>query len=135
MKHSVYLITCKDGRQYCGYTSRSPQTRLSEHLDTARKGKVKTKLYSILRSHGLKSFEVLGTFEEEAEALIFEIQYIADNDLRNVGCNTSLGGEGRTLMVEPVITAGGLTYKIEQRKSTKRKRKRGKAWSRKKRRR
>ena len=67
--------------------------------------------------------------------LQFEIKYISDNDLRNVGCNTSLGGEGRTLMVEPVITSGGLTFKIEQRKSNGRKRKRGKAWNRKKRRR
>ena len=133
--HYVYLITCNNGKQYCGYTSRDPQIRLKEHLEAARKGKVKTKFYSNLKKHGFQSFEVLGTFEEEADALQFEIKFISDNDLRNVGCNTSLGGEGRTLMVEPVITAGGLTFKIEQRKSNGRKRKRGKAWNRKKRRR
>lgn len=45
MKHHVYLLKCKDKDKkityYCGYTSKSPSTRLKEHIKNVRAGRKK----------------------------------------------------------------------------------------------
>ena len=96
MLHHIYKITTCNDKQYIGYTSRPPQIRLQEHLKMCRKRSSKTKLYRTLRKHGLKKFEKIKSFQNELDALIFEILYIKNNkDL----LNTSLGGEGKTIKV------------------------------------
>ena len=96
--HSIYKITVR-GKDYYGYTSRSPLVRLDEHLDNSRK-RIKSKFYNALRANNFKcQFEVIGRFKTEVEALIKEIELIAKN--KN-GLNTSPGGEGKTIQVSIV---------------------------------
>ena len=114
MKHSVYLITCNNGKRYVGYTSRSPHIRLEEHLRDARQNKRrKSKLLNALRSHGLKSFDILKEFDEERTALLYEMFNIKKLDTFASGLNMSHGGEGNTLILE---TVAGQTHAHQRRR-------------------
>ena len=102
-KHFVYRITV-NGVPYIGYTSRSPYTRLAEHLENARNGS-KGKLYNALRKYEHDHlFEIVEEFDSEYNALCREILLIAEcsNTL-----NMSPGGEGRSMRLERIVLPDG----------------------------
>ena len=107
MRHSIYLITIGNGKEYIGYTSRDPNERLKEHL----KCKAKTKFYRALRRHGFKSLEVLHEFDNEVQALFKEIYEIDKRNLVRNGLNTDSDGFGRTMHVKRTLNEDG-TYSI-----------------------
>ena len=98
--HYVYKLTV-GGQPYFGYTSREPQERLKEHLDTAyaQKWKHNSKLYPMLVEMEYEhEFEVLQSFDTELAALLFEIHSIASVG-KDLTLNLSDGGEGSTMTV------------------------------------
>ena len=98
--HTIYKITV-GGLPYFGYTSRPPQERLKEHLDTAysQKWKHNSKLYpALVEAEYEYDFEVLHQFETEVEALIKEIQLIWETG-KAWTLNNSNGGEGSTMNI------------------------------------
>jgi len=112
--HSIYLITCGNGKQYCGYTSRDPLIRLQEHKKAAECG-VETKFYSTVRKHSITKFEVLHEFKYEGAALAKEIQVIHEMNLVEEGLNTDPGGHGRTLRLHKVDNGDGTyTFTVEK---------------------
>lgn len=106
MNH-VYLLTLSNGKQYCGFTSTAVWKRVRRHLKEARRGKRKTKWYNALRRHKLVAVETLHSHEDEYEALCLEIKEIANRDLQRSGYNTSGGGEGATMQVDPTSLIRG----------------------------
>ncbi len=119
--HSIYLITLNNGKQYCGYTSRSHFLRCREHIKNAKNG-VKSRFYNSMRKHGFKSIEIIDRFDTEFKALMCEIMYIATH----TGLlNSTNGGEGNTITIETKReTHGTFKYRVVQRKGGKPKTKR-----------
>lgn len=115
--HSIYRLSV-GGQDYIGYTSRDPQVRLKEHLETARaqKWKHNSKLYPMLVEMEYEyEFEVIFETENEIYALLREIWEI--RQLNGTSLNNSRGGEGATVVVKSrEFKNGNIQYKIVPRK-------------------
>ena len=86
----VYQIKV-GGREYIGFTTQNPQTRLEQHLSDAKEGS-KQEIHIALRRLGyLHKFNVLSQHPTEVEGLVEEITAI---EKFNPELNSSLGGEG-----------------------------------------
>lgn len=90
-------------KKYCGKTSMNPpEKRWQRHLAAARKGPDDHHrfqyLHRSIRKHGEKNFkfEVVSTYDNEAECSQAEIDLIAKHETRNrdKGYNLTIGGDG-----------------------------------------
>lgn len=101
MNYYVYKLVVR-GKPYIGFTSKSPQKRLKEHVDMAinKRWSHHSKLYPLLSTCRGKydSFEVVYKANTEVEALLKEIELIKEIGKDNT-LNLSDGGEGSTVTV------------------------------------
>ena len=110
MKHSIYKIETGN-QKYYGYTSRPPKERYKEHLNSAKEGN--NKLYKALKKNKMKhSFEIVGSYDNEVDALVKEIALIHEDNTTEVGLNTSTGGEGKTMTVNKIEKNGKVHLSI-----------------------
>ena len=102
----VYRLTI-DNFFYIGFTTKTPEERLSQHLATAkmRHSDHTQKVHqALVRGKDVK-IEVLGRFENEIMALMAEIVFIRlYQPSAAVSLNTSKGGEGKDFFIIPPKT-------------------------------
>lgn len=91
----VYKLSV-GGSDYIGFTSQKPETRLQQHLDSAKE-RSPLNVHKELRRFGyLHEFEVVSEHEDEVSALVAEIINIKKFQSE---LNTSIGGEGNNYNV------------------------------------
>lgn len=93
---TVYVITCiVNDKKYVGYTKKSHERRLDEHIEEANKNSSRL-LCKAIRKYGPGAFVVNALHETSCrdEAQQLEIESIAALDTFNNGYNMTTGGDG-----------------------------------------
>ena len=96
LKCFVYKISV-GGKEYVGFTSQNPKTRMKQHLESAQNDSMQ-KLHQELRRFGfIYNFDVISEHENEVLGLVAEISNI---EKYKPELNVSMGGEGNNYKVE-----------------------------------
>lgn len=96
--YSIYKITNKtNGKHYIGFTSKSIQKRLQDHVNMAKQGS-QNYIHRAIRKYGKDNFitELIYQSHELDDTLNnMEPHFIAEyNTFKGVGYNMTIGGEG-----------------------------------------
>lgn len=101
--YTVYKITCLiNNKTYIGFTKKTPEKRLKEHLLRSANNKCNNKFYNAILKYGRINFktEAIFTSFDKTEALAKEIYYINFYNSFKKGYNSNEGGsEGKGCIV------------------------------------
>ena len=101
----VYSITNKlNGKKYVGQTTKTLEHRIRQHIVTAKRGKVKRKLYNAINKYGIENFDVhIECYCKDLDELNDKESYFIEKyDCVKNGYNYGYGGDNN-VMFSPIV--------------------------------
>jgi hypothetical protein len=97
MTYTIYKITCHINKKfYIGYTSKTPEQRLAQHVKDSRKEHF-SHLHHAIQRYGPDQFSaeaIYQSLDKDHTHNVMEPYFIKEYDAINLGYNIQTGGEG-----------------------------------------